>query len=49
MPEFERIYAINTYLTCKIENLWKMTPALTSSAPIATGHCTLLDIDASTK
>ena len=49
MPEFERICTINTYMIYKIDNSRKITPVLTSSAPIATGRCTFMDIDYSTK
>ena len=33
----------------KKDNISKITPALTSSAPIATGQCTFMDIDVSAK
>ena len=49
MPEFERIYAINTFMIYKIDNIQKITPVLTSSAPIATGRCTFMDVDVSTR
>ena len=49
MPEFERVYAVNTFMIYEIDNIQKITPVLTSSAPIATGHCTFVEIDVSTK
>ena len=49
MPEFERICTINIYMIYKIDNSRKITPVLTSSAPIATGRCTFVEIDVSTK
>ena len=46
MPEFERICTINTYMIYKIG---KITHVLTLSAPIATGRCTFMDMNVSTK
>jgi hypothetical protein len=49
MPEFERICTINIYMIYKIDNSRKITHVLTLSAPIATGHCTFMDMNVSTK
>ena len=49
MPEFERICTINIYMIYKIDNSRKITHVLTLSAPIATGRCTFMDMNVSTK
>ena len=49
MPEFERICTINICMIYKIDNSRKITHVLTLFAPIATGHCTFMDMNVSTK
>ena len=49
MPELERIYTMDPCMIYWIDNLWKVAPISTSTAPIATGHCTLMDMNVSTK
>ena len=48
-PKLERVYAMGPCMICSIENLWKVAPISTSTAPIATCHCAFMDMSVSTK
>ena len=44
-PKLERIYTMGPCMIHYIDNSWKVAPISTSTAPIATYHCTFMDVN----